>query len=76
MTKRKRRTDNPNPPQDGSRKVIHASWIHQKVNNDSSVTGYFILPTCICSNCGFFVQSERERCPKCRAIMDAAPEKP
>lgn len=75
MTRYKRRSDNPMMPEDGTRKVIHAYWIHERKTSSSSVTGYFILPSCICSNCGNFVPSERERCPKCRAIMDAEPKK-
>ena len=75
MTRSKRRSDSPMMPEDGSRKAVHAYWIHQKVNNASSVTGYFILPSCICSNCGNYVTSERDRCTKCRAIMDAVPKK-
>ena len=50
--------------------VKHAFWIHTKRKDDSSVTGYFTLPECTCSNCEFVVSFERERCPHCKAIMD------
>ena len=53
---------------DNSRK--HGYWIHTKVKNDRSVSGYFTLAECSCSRCGFIVASEKERCPHCRAVMD------
>ncbi len=75
MTRQKRREELEAYEQMERRKTIHAYWVHQKKKNEHSVTGYFILPSCICSNCGYFVQSEREKCPKCRAVMDAEPKK-
>ena len=52
------------------KKEIHAYWIHDTTRDEASVKGYFILPTCICSNCKTQQASEREICPKCGAIMD------
>ena len=49
----------------------HGYWVHTKVRNEQSVTGYFILPECTCSMCGYVAGYERERCPHCRALMDA-----
>lgn len=48
----------------------HGSWIHKRVQNAESVTGYFILPECKCSLCGYSSTFEKERCPHCKAIMD------
>ncbi len=48
----------------------HGYWIHTKVEDSKSVTGFFILPECKCSKCGFVVSYERDRCPHCMAIMD------
>jgi len=56
--------------QNGKRKGLHAHWIHEKKENKASVTGYFILPACRCSNCDTWQPSEREKCPKCGAVMD------
>ena len=52
------------------KKTIHAYWIHDRAKDEASVKGYFILPTCTCSNCKTQQASEREICPKCGAIMD------
>ena len=52
------------------KKTIHAYWIHDRAEDKSSVKGYFILPTCLCSNCKTQQASEREKCPKCGAVMD------
>ena len=49
---------------------VHAHWTHEKKPDNYSVTGYFILPRCQCSNCGEWQSSERKICPKCKAIMD------
>ena len=57
-----------------SSKTIHAHWIHDRVENKSSVKGYFILPGCVCSSCGTPQPSEREKCPRCGAIMDEPSE--
>ena len=32
----------------------HGYWIHTKVEDSRSVTGFFILPECKCSKCGFW----------------------
>ena len=49
---------------------LHACWIHTRIRSNESVTGYFILPECKCSNCGYVVGFERPKCPHCKAIMD------
>ncbi|MBO7703799.1 MAG: hypothetical protein J6S26_05070 [Solobacterium sp.] len=49
----------------------HAYWIHEKVKAKESVTGYYYLPDCICSNCGFYSRRELQTCRKCGAVMDA-----
>lgn len=48
----------------------HGYWIHKQVEDQHSVSGYFVLPECKCGLCGFVVSYERDRCPHCRAIMD------
>ncbi|MBQ9328574.1 MAG: hypothetical protein IJ225_08595 [Solobacterium sp.] len=48
----------------------HGSWIHTRIEDPASVTGYFILPECTCSECGYVANFERERCPHCMAVMD------
>ncbi len=53
----------------------HAYWIHEKVRSKSSVTGYYSLPECRCSNCKTRSRREVLRCPGCGAIMDGKPEK-
>lgn len=40
-------------------------WIHDEIKSALSTTGYFMLPWCKCSNCGFFVQYELNFCPNC-----------
>ncbi|MBQ9327796.1 MAG: hypothetical protein IJ225_04590 [Solobacterium sp.] len=55
-----------NPPR---YKELRAKWIHDRKEDPSSVNGYFILPACVCSNCGYRVGSERDRCPQCKANM-------
>lgn len=44
---------------------IRGYWIHDKIQSNQSTTGYFKLPWCECSNCGFFVQQEVNFCPNC-----------
>lgn len=44
---------------------IRGYWIHDKIQSNQSTTGYFKLPWCECSNCGFFVQQELNFCPNC-----------
>ena len=50
--------------------AVHAHWIHETKEDLSSVTGYFVLPACRCSNCGTKQNTERSWCPKCKAVMD------
>ena len=45
--------------------TIRGYWIHEEVPSVLSTTGYFKLPWCECSNCGFFVQQEVNFCPNC-----------
>ena len=51
---------------------VHAYWIHERVKAKTSVTGYYYLPDCVCSNCGFYSRRELAVCRSCNAIMDAA----
>lgn len=44
---------------------LRGYWIHEEVPSVLSTTGYFKLPWCECSNCGFFVQQEVNFCPNC-----------
>lgn len=44
-------------------------WIHDIKEDSSSITGYFYLPGCKCSICGFHVNSEKDKCPGCGAYM-------
>lgn len=50
----------------------HAHWIHFSRQEDTSVTGYVILPQCICSACKQRMNYEKKNCPFCGAIMDEA----
>lgn len=40
-------------------------WMHKKIQSSNSVTGYFKLPKCECSNCGCIVLQETNFCPHC-----------
>ena len=44
-------------------------WIHERVNSEYSVTGYFILRSCECSECGAICEQESNFCPNCGANM-------
>lgn len=44
-------------------------WIHERVNSEYSVTGYFILRSCECSECGAICEQESNFCPNCGADM-------
>lgn len=52
----------------------HGYWIHEKIPNDSSVTGYYYKRECTCSECGHLVNMEKIICPYCNAIMDKKAE--
>ena len=56
--------------QPGDAVSVHAHWIHKRMFNASYLSGYITLPACRCSNCGTPQPSERDRCPKCGAVMD------
>lgn len=53
---------------ENKQKIGH--WIHQKVNDNSAVNGFFYERECTCSECGFKVSFEKKICPHCGAIMD------
>ena len=56
--------------------TVHAYWIHERIKVKQSVTGYYYLPDCSCSNCGKYSRRELPVCPGCNSIMDApAPKK-
>ncbi len=48
----------------------HAHWIHHKRPEADSLTGFFYLPGCDCSNCGYTANLEKKICPSCGAVMD------
>lgn len=52
----------------------HGYWIHEKVPNEQSVTGYIYKRECTCSECGSEVNMEKKICPYCGAIMDKEQE--
>lgn len=54
--------------------VKHAYWIHEKIKNENSVSGFIYKRECTCSNCGKEVNMEKEKCPYCGAVMDAENE--
>jgi hypothetical protein len=55
--------------------TVHAYWIHEKIKVKQSVTGYYYLPDCSCSNCGHYSRRELPVCGHCKAVMDAKPKK-
>ena len=44
---------------------MRGEWMHEEAQSNNSVTGYFKLPECECSNCGCIVQQEANFCPHC-----------
>ena len=44
-------------------------WIHEKIEDPSSITGYMYSRSCTCSQCGFEASFEKPRCPHCGAEM-------
>ena len=40
-------------------------WMHKKVQSNNSMTGYFNLPECECSDCGCIVPQQANFCPHC-----------
>ena len=58
------------PKQNPPKKRHKAYWVHDRVKSDQVVGGYYILPSCTCSKCGFRSGSEKERCPRCRTVME------
>ncbi len=44
-------------------------WIHHKREDAASVSGFYWLPECECSECGFVVNMEKPVCPHCGANM-------
>lgn len=48
----------------------HVYWIHEKIQDSTSVTGYLYQRECKCSECGYQVNMEKQICPNCGAYMD------
>ena len=48
----------------------HGYWIHEKIEDSTSVTGYLYQRECKCSECGYQVNMEKQICPNCGAHMD------
>lgn len=48
----------------------HGYWIHEKIEDSTSVTGYLYQRECKCSECGYHVNMEKQTCPNCGAYMD------
>lgn len=48
----------------------HGYWIHEKIKDNTSVTGYLYQRECKCSECGYQVNMEKQVCPNCGAHMD------
>jgi len=48
----------------------HAYWIHHRRKSESYAKGYYSLPVCDCSNCGYTASIEKPVCPNCRSVMD------
>lgn len=44
-------------------------WIHEKIENESSVTGFVYTRECTCSECGYKANIEKTICPHCGAKM-------
>ncbi|MBR3310222.1 MAG: hypothetical protein IKG15_00210 [Solobacterium sp.] len=44
-------------------------WIHEKIEDPTSVTGFMYARQCTCSACGYKASFEKEFCPHCRAKM-------
>ena len=44
-------------------------WIHEKIEDPSSITGYMYSRSCTCSQCGFEASFEKPRCPHCGSEM-------
>ena len=40
-------------------------WIHDKEEDPSYFSGFKILPTCTCPNCGYHTNKEKPVCPHC-----------
>ena len=53
---------------------LRGYWIHEEIQSNQSITGYFKLPSCECSNCGFLVQQELNFCPNCGCLMTSVYE--
>ena len=46
-----------------------ANWVHDMVSDENYSSGYKILRSCTCSNCGYHSPSEKKVCPKCHSKM-------
>lgn len=54
-----------NPVSQEQVEKMRGYWIHEKIQSNQSITGYFELPCCECSNCGCYIQQETNFCPYC-----------
>ena len=45
-------------------------WIHDVVEDTSYVTGFKVLPSCKCSECGYHANRPKVVCPVCGAKMN------
>ena len=50
-------------------KENRAYWIHERIDDHESVTGFYYLPQCRCSNCGHLSSYEKPKCPHCGLEM-------
>ncbi len=48
-------------------------WIHDQILDPDYPDGVKVLPGCTCSECGFKVSFERDKCPHCGAVMRPEP---
>ena len=44
-------------------------WIHDVVEDTNYVTGFKVLPSCKCSECGYHANRPKVVCPVCGAKM-------
>ena len=45
-------------------------WVHDKEKDPSEPSGYRILPSCTCLNCGYHADEETPECPRCGLRFD------
>ncbi|MBQ3272718.1 MAG: hypothetical protein IJH44_05645 [Solobacterium sp.] len=54
---------------EASEPVRRPYWIHDQILDPDYPDGVKVLPGCTCSECGFKVSFERDKCPHCGAVM-------